>query len=310
MEQGQDNREDVPISVVLPTYNRENTISRAIDSVLSQTFENFELLVIDDGSADNTGEIVKSYDDGRIIYIKQENRGANAARNKGVELATGKYISFIDSDTEYLPKRLENVIYKFENESERCAGVYTSTKAFHDDEIVSISRKKSRVEYNDIIRGNVVGGIWCTTFKQDIFEKVGYLDECMDSEQDYEFYIRVLNSGYYMVGTDDILSYSHISENGISRNIERKISGQNRLLKKHKEKMTDRAISRIYYSRYFLYAREEENMKLSRENLKKSISKYPYDPLYYYHYFFSLFGLRGFGTSMSIKRCVKMKLFD
>ena len=93
-------------SVILPTFNRSSVIERAIDSVLNQSFTDFELIIVDDGSTDKTKTLLDRYDD-RIQYVFQENRGVSAARNLGVKQAKGKWLAFLDSDDEWLDKKLE-----------------------------------------------------------------------------------------------------------------------------------------------------------------------------------------------------------
>jgi glycosyltransferase involved in cell wall biosynthesis len=94
------------VSVVIPTYNRARTIERAIDSVLAQTFQDFEVIVVDDGSQDETKGVLSRFGD-RIRLIIQENRGVSAARNTGIQAAHGKWIAFLDSDDEWHPAKLE-----------------------------------------------------------------------------------------------------------------------------------------------------------------------------------------------------------
>ena len=94
-------------TVVIPAYNREHVIARAINSVLNQTFQNFEIVVVDDGSKDNTRKVVESIHDSRVRYVWQENKGATAARNTGVKNAQGDYVSFLDSDDEWFNTMLE-----------------------------------------------------------------------------------------------------------------------------------------------------------------------------------------------------------
>src|SRR3989344_1865760 len=95
------------VSVVLPTYNRAHTLERAVRSVLNQTHKDFELIVVDDGSTDNTRDIVVSFADGRIRYIKHEsNKGVAEARNTGIGASRASLIAFQDSDDEWLPHKL------------------------------------------------------------------------------------------------------------------------------------------------------------------------------------------------------------
>jgi glycosyltransferase involved in cell wall biosynthesis len=96
-------------SVILPTFNRAHLISEAIESVLHQSFNDWELIIIDDGSQDNTFEIIRSFvlNDERLRYHFAHNRGLAMARNMGIQMSRGKYITFLDSDDEYLPEHLQ-----------------------------------------------------------------------------------------------------------------------------------------------------------------------------------------------------------
>jgi glycosyltransferase involved in cell wall biosynthesis len=96
-------------SVVIPTYNRGASIGRAIQSVLAQSCQDFEILVVDDGSSDGTGGLVAGIPDPRIRYIWQKNRGGGAARNAGIDAASGQFVALLDSDDEFLPGHLERM---------------------------------------------------------------------------------------------------------------------------------------------------------------------------------------------------------
>lgn len=93
-------------SIAIPAYNRADIIGRAIESCLSQTFADFEIVVCDDGSSDNTEQVVRAYADPRITYVRQANAGGGAARNHAAEVATGRYIAFLDSDDAFMPQKL------------------------------------------------------------------------------------------------------------------------------------------------------------------------------------------------------------
>ena len=100
------------ISVLMSTYNRAAYIKRAIDSVLAQTYKDFELIIVDDGSTDNTGEIIESYQDERIIYLPlAQNSFYCYAANYGLKKCKGDYVAFINSDDEWMPEKLEKQIH-------------------------------------------------------------------------------------------------------------------------------------------------------------------------------------------------------
>ena len=94
-------------TVIIPTYNRENFLKRTIDSILSQTFKDFELIIVDDGSTDHTKALIDRYEDDRIVYFYKENGGQNSATNLGIQNAKGEYIAFCDSDDTWMPEKLE-----------------------------------------------------------------------------------------------------------------------------------------------------------------------------------------------------------
>ena len=103
------------VSVIIPTYNREKFVTLAIDSVINQTFKDYELIVIDDGSTDNTKNVLKQYN-AKIHYIYQNNSGVSAARNAGIKVARGEWLAFLDSDDEWMPEYLECQIQRAKEE--------------------------------------------------------------------------------------------------------------------------------------------------------------------------------------------------
>ena len=98
------------VSVIIPTYNRKDYVQEAIDSVLAQTFTDYEIIVVDDGSTDGTGEVLQAKYGDRIRYVWQENQGESVARNRGIEMAQGEYIALLDSDDLWLPEKLEKQV--------------------------------------------------------------------------------------------------------------------------------------------------------------------------------------------------------
>ena len=98
------------ISVVIPLYNKEKSIAQTLECVLNQTYKDFEVIVVDDGSKDNSAAIVAQFTDTRIHLIRQENGGVSAARNRGIEEAQGKYVAFLDADDVWLTDHLESLV--------------------------------------------------------------------------------------------------------------------------------------------------------------------------------------------------------
>lgn len=108
------------ISVVIPAYNHDNFIGAAIESVLNQTVADFELIIVDDGSTDNTAQIIKSYSDSRISYYHQENQDAFNTINRGMSMAKGKYISILNSDDVYTLDRFDKILAHFDETDTEC----------------------------------------------------------------------------------------------------------------------------------------------------------------------------------------------
>ncbi len=180
------------VSVIIPTYNRLPMLKEAVDSVLSQDFEDFELIVVDDGSTDGTGEEIKKYG-GRVrLFQSSENRGVSAARNKGILHARGKYVAFLDSDDLWVKGKLK-IQVSFLDDNPQYPLCYT-------DEIWI--RKGKRV--NPRVRHAKYSG-WIfekclplciispssAMMKKTLFSKVGLFDEVLPVCEDYDFWLRV-----------------------------------------------------------------------------------------------------------------------
>jgi glycosyltransferase involved in cell wall biosynthesis len=184
---------DELVSVILPTYNRAYIISRAISSALNQTHNNFELIVVDDGSTDNTAEVVKSFNDSRIIYINHaRNLGIASARNTGMVTSRGEYIAFIDSDDEWLPHKLREQLVAFEEASSNVGAIYTQMQNIEKGKITHIFSKTP--PEGDIYR-HVLNGlpVYLLTLlvKRKYLERTGMFDRDFVYAEDWDFCIRL-----------------------------------------------------------------------------------------------------------------------
>ena len=172
----------VLVSVIIPLYNRENTIRRAVDSILNQTYTNIEVLVVDDGSIDHSVQMLDKYiDDDRVkVFCQKQNRGANAARNRGIREAKGEYIAFHDSDDAWVPDKLEKQLKCMETENYDVC--FSSFKRFftNSSQIVpDISEQLSSTVVRERLKAGNVVGTPTLVVHRDVVKTVGMFDEEM-----------------------------------------------------------------------------------------------------------------------------------
>lgn len=172
------------VSVIIPTYNRDDIVERAIRSVVNQTYNNLEIIVVDDGSTDNTKQIVGEINDNRIIYIRQKkNKGISAARNTGIKNSEGKFIAFLDSDDEYLPQKIKKSLEIFKGTSS-CLGMVSSSHYGDEKKLVFPSPNKKINKKRTI----PIPSTW--VLKKEVFKKVGFFNEGISLAEDSEFFWR------------------------------------------------------------------------------------------------------------------------
>lgn len=178
-------------SIIIPTFNRKNLLKIAVNSVLNQSFKDFELIIIDDGSTDKTKEMIKSIKDNRIKYFYQKNKGVSCARNKGIKKAAGKYIAFLDSDDRFTKYKLE-IVYETIKK-------YPKFKIFHTNELwyrngKILSQKKHHAKPDGDVFDKALKlcciSISTAVIEKNIFEKAGLFDEKLPACEDYDFWLR------------------------------------------------------------------------------------------------------------------------
>ena len=176
-------------SVVIPTFNRAHTLPRAIESVLNQSFKDFELIVVDDGSTDDTQRIVERYP---VQYFYQENSGVSTARNRGIEVSRGKYIAFLDSDDEWKKDKLA-VQYQFFQENPNFLIHQTDEIWIKDGKFLNKKRYHQKKEGNifyDSLHLCLISPS-AVAMKKELFEEVGLFREDFEVCEDYELWLRV-----------------------------------------------------------------------------------------------------------------------
>jgi glycosyltransferase involved in cell wall biosynthesis len=193
------------VSVVIPTYNRANYLGKAIQSVLDQTFQDFEIIVVDDGSKDNTREVVGSFKDTRIRYIYQDNGGVSAARNTAIKASEAVYIAFLDSDDLYLPQNLEIKVKLLDSHPDIgmvCSDIYlfdnitgaTDGRFWHDKKgaILFDPVRAEQQPIKELLCRRCFIGPPLTMIRREIFAAVGYFDESLPTSEDWDLFFRIL----------------------------------------------------------------------------------------------------------------------
>ena len=179
------------VSVIIPTYNRELLIARAIDSVLAQTYRDFEIIVVDDGSRDNTRNLLAAYT-GKIKYVYQDNQGISAARNLGIRETSGKYIAFLDSDDYWTPEKLElqvDILDKHDH-----VGIVYGRMPIINKKGDILGMKPNGVSgknFQELLR--VWGDLPTSSVmtRRECFDRLGFFDKTLPPMEDIDMWLRI-----------------------------------------------------------------------------------------------------------------------
>ncbi len=203
------------VSVIVVTFNRAWILRDAIESVLTQTFTDFELIVVDDGSEDSTRDLVCSFTDGRVRYVRQDHRGISAARNNGIAHARGGLIAFLDSDDIWYPAKLAKQVAFMER-----AGVDLCHTARHEHvyatgEDWGLRPVNPALSSEDFLRGDTHISM-TVMVRKEIFDRAGLFDESFPVTNDMEMWLRVALKG--TIGfLDEPLMDNRIHDSNVSR---------------------------------------------------------------------------------------------
>ena len=176
--------------MVIPTYNRYTLLKRAINSLLAQTHPVDEIIIVDDGSTDNTKDIQNDFPE--IIYIYQKNSGVSAARNVGIQKAKNEWIAFLDSDDEWHKEKLEKQVLFHKNKSDILMS-YTAEKWVRDGKIVKIPKKYRKIGEDAFLENLSYCNIAPSSamLNKSLLERVGFFDESLEVCEDYDLWLRI-----------------------------------------------------------------------------------------------------------------------
>src|SRR5262245_7131825 len=279
------------VSVIIPTHNRAEFLHSAITSVLNQTFQDFEIIIIDDASNDHSREVIANFNDARIkVRHNQVSKGAAGSRNIAIMNSNCEYIAFLDDDDEWLPEKLKIQTCLLDNSPLEVGGVCTGYFT-----IEKSGRILSTVnpEMIDLSKGNPISTS-SILLRRECFEKCGMFDESMLACSDYDMWIRMSKKFSFKIIENILIKY-YINENGLTFNYEKKVRSLEILLKKHENffKKDYKGYSKQYFELGVFYCYNGE-LQEGRKAFVKSIMTNPFEIRSYFNFILCQFGAKNF----------------
>lgn len=245
------NESKIVFSVIMPVYNRSLTISKAIDSVLNQSFLNFELLIINDGSTDNTLTVINAFDDSRIKILNMPtNLGAAAARNYGIKSALGKYVSFLDSDDTFETDFLKVSYETMKQTDDRVGFMWTGLNRIEKKIIKKECWKPTfdKNSYFTFLSSLHIGTNSGITIKKEVFVKCGYFNEKLEAAEDTDFFLRISQNYDYVFTTKYVMNVYRDGNDRLSKNLKKNARAYQLIFPQHKEIIdTSNFLKKKYY---------------------------------------------------------------
>lgn len=248
------------VTAVIPAFNRAPSIRAAVESVLGQTFRDFELIVVDDGSSDGTAEALAGIADPRLrLVVHPQNRGVSAARNTGIREARGTWVAFQDSDDEWLPEKLERQMARIAATGPDCVGAYCGmvivgsadagsaggAERYHPGPEVG----KREGDILDTLLGESLISTQTLVARRDLLERIGGFDESLPALVDWDCVLRLARLGPFAF-VDEPLVRQYFSENSITKSRQKRAFARERVVAKNLDLLKERPalLSRHYRS--------------------------------------------------------------
>jgi glycosyltransferase involved in cell wall biosynthesis len=206
------------VSVIIPTHNYGRFIGNALESVLTQTYRDLEVIVVDDGSTDNTREQLGPFAD-HIVYISQANAGVAAARNAGIQRSRGEYVAFLDADDVWLPSKIESSLRILREDPD--TGVVYHWWGFIDQNGNPLPQKVKPTYRGDLLEQLLLGSLFTpsmSVLRRASLERVGVFDPAVVPAEDWDMWLRLAVAGYEFDYVPEVLTWSRIHDSNLSGN--------------------------------------------------------------------------------------------
>lgn len=302
-------KDNPTVSVVILTYNRAHLVGRAIQSVLDQTYQDFEIVIVDDASTDNTEEVVKSFNDGRLRYIrhKENSGGAAAPKNTGIKAARGEYIAFLSDDDEWLPHMLEKQTNKFRCVSSDVGVVYSGHASFSTESGKKVAERMpiERGHVFELMLEKLILGDLTPLVRKECFRRVGVFDTQFLSCEWWDMLIRI--SKYYKFDfVPEILCKYYIHSEQGTASLERRIEGLDRLTRKYQNYLPKTLISNRFRRLGSLCCYQGDFRKASRY-FREAINNNPRDIYTYPRFLLSKFAPKLYEVGLRILKSLSTR---
>ena len=283
------------VSVIIPTYNRAHVLGRSIQSVLNQTFQDFELIIVDDGSTDDTESLVNRFSSKKIKYVRhQGNQGRSVTRNTGIRLAKGDYIAFLDDDDEWMPEKLDKQMKIIGTAPPEVGVVFTKFKQYDRFGDYVPQRKLPKKEGNIFkqLLGEYFIGLQTILVKKECFDKVGLFNKRILYAQDWDLLLRI-SQHYQFLYIDEPLAIVYEQPEDLRLKHECNLADMQRIFEMYFPQIKqDRNVLAKYYYRMAHLSYILGKTRQGRVYYTKSLKAYPLDIVVIIAFLTSFFGIK------------------
>jgi len=265
------------VSIIIPTYQRSHWVGEAIESVLAQTYKDYEIIVVNDGSTDNTAEVLNQFQD-KIKIIEQENKGGSAARNTAIDNSHGRYIAFLDDDDLWLPNKLEKQIALLEF-NDKIGLIYSDMFWFNKKGVLPNTKAQAsslhlaRLYWMHFLNFDFLSSPTSSTVivRRQALDEMGLFDESLTNCHDYDLWLRIGEKWlfYYL---DEPLTMYRLSDTNMTKNRERVLASFLRVKEKALDRNPDyrRLSANMLYQGFYRFYIDLANLYINRSEGEKA----------------------------------------